>query len=153
MPRSEQPCGRYCNNYGALLSTVSEQVNTPETGDRKKVLIIEDSLVLRMAMHQIRRRSGPRHRRSHRRPRGFTRCAGESLGPNHLRYQHANMDGLEFVDRLRESATLKDASVVMLTSQKSMNTMREAMKKGVFDYILKDMAHPSEFKNRLKKHL
>ena len=63
------------------------------------------------------------------------------------------MDGLEFVDQLRESATLKDASVVMLTSQKSMNTMREAMKKGVFDYILKDMAHPSEFKNRLKKHL
>ena len=37
------------------------------------------------------------------------------------------MDGLEFVDRLRESATLKDASVVMLTSQKSMNTMREAI--------------------------
>lgn len=63
------------------------------------------------------------------------------------------MDGLEFVDRLRESATLKDASVVMLTSQKSMNTMREAMKKGVFDYILKDMANPSEFKSRLKKHL
>ena len=40
------------------------------------------------------------------------------------------MDGLEFVDRLRESATLKDISVVMLTSQKSMNTTREAMKKG-----------------------
>ena len=32
------------------MSTVSEQVNTPETGDRKKVLIIEDSLVLRMAI-------------------------------------------------------------------------------------------------------
>ena len=54
------------------------------------------------------------------------------------------MDGLEFVDRLRESATLKDISVVMLTSQKSMNTTREAMKKGVLDYILKDKVNPSE---------
>ena len=62
------------------------------------------------------------------------------------------MDGLEFVDRLRESATLKDISVVMLTSQKSMNTTREAMKKGVLDYILKDMANPFELKIRLKKH-
>ena len=56
------------------------------------------------------------------------------------------MDGLEFVDRLRESATLKDISVVMLTSQKSMNTTREAMKKGVLDYILKDMANPPNSK-------
>ena len=56
------------------------------------------------------------------------------------------MDGLEFVDRLRESATLKDISVVMLTSQKSMNTIREAMKKGVLDYILKDMANPPNSK-------
>ncbi len=56
------------------------------------------------------------------------------------------MDGLEFVDRLRESATLKDTSVVMLTSQKSMNTIREAMKKGVLDYILKDMANPPNSK-------
>ena len=63
------------------------------------------------------------------------------------------MDGLEFVDRLRESATLKDTSVVMLTSQKSMNTIREAMKKGVLDYILKDMPNPSELKIRQKKHL
>ena len=62
------------------------------------------------------------------------------------------MDGLEFVDRLRESATLKDISVAMLTSQKSFNTTREAMKKGVLDYILKDMAKPSELKIRLKKH-
>ena len=56
------------------------------------------------------------------------------------------MDGLEFVDRLRESATLKDISVVMLTSQKSLNTTREAMKKGVLDYILKDMANPPNSK-------
>ncbi len=56
------------------------------------------------------------------------------------------MDGLEFVDRLRESATLKDTSVVMLTSQKSMNTICEAMKKGVLDYILKDMANPPNSK-------
>jgi len=56
------------------------------------------------------------------------------------------MDSLEFVDRLRESATLKDTSVVMLTSQKSMNTIREAMKKGVLDYILKDMANPPNSK-------
>ena len=62
------------------------------------------------------------------------------------------MDGLEFVDRLRESATLKDISVIMLTSQKSLNTTREAMKKGVLDYILKDMANPSELKIRIKKH-
>ncbi len=32
IPRSGQLCGRYCNNYGTLLSTVSKQVNTPETG-------------------------------------------------------------------------------------------------------------------------
>ena len=63
------------------------------------------------------------------------------------------MDGLEFVDRLRESATLKDISVVMLTSQKSLNITREAMKKGVLDYILKDMPNPSELKIRQKKHL
>jgi len=56
------------------------------------------------------------------------------------------VDGLEFVDRLRESATLKDTSVVMLTSKKSMNTIREAMKKGVLDYILKDMANPPNSK-------
>ena len=62
------------------------------------------------------------------------------------------MDGLEFVDRLRKSATLKDISVIMLTSQKSLNTTREAMKKGVLDYILKDMANPSELKIRIKKH-
>ena len=41
----------------------------------------------------------------------------------------------------------------MLTSQKSMITIREAMTKGTLDYILKDMANPSEFKNRLKKYL
>lgn len=40
----------------------------------------------------------------------------------------------------------------MLTSQKSMNTTREAMKKGVLDYILKDMANPSELKILIKKH-
>jgi response regulator of citrate/malate metabolism len=34
----------------------------------------------------------------------------------------------------------------MLTSQKSMNTIREAMKKGVLDYILKDMANPPNSK-------
>ena len=62
------------------------------------------------------------------------------------------MDGLGFVDRLREYATLKDIAVVMLTSQKSLNTTREAMKKGVLDYILKDMANPSELKIRIKKH-
>ena len=62
------------------------------------------------------------------------------------------MDGLGFVDRLREYATLKDIAVVMLTSQKSMNSTREAMKKDVLEYILKNMANPSELKIRLKKH-
>ncbi|HIG54959.1 MAG TPA: response regulator [Candidatus Latescibacteria bacterium] len=67
--------------------------------------------------------------------------------------EHGLETGQYTRDRRRESATLKDNPVVMLTSQKSMNTIREAMTKGTLDYILKDMANPSEFKNRLKKHL
>ena len=144
---------RYCNNCGALLSAASKQVNAPEAGDLKKVLIIEDSLVLRMAVakfvtdlgHEIVEAADGRE--------GLIAAQEERPDLIISDINMPNMDGMEFVDRLRESETLKDTPVIMLTSQKNMDIIREAMKKGVIDYILKDMANPSEFKSRLKKYL
>jgi len=143
----------HCNSCGALLTASALKSQEPVSGERKKVLIVEDALVIRMAVAKFVADFGHE----------VIEAADGKEGLNAARREHPDliisdvhmphMDGMEFVTTLRQDESMREVDIIMLTSEKNIETIKLAMKSGVNDYILKDISNPSAFRDRLKKYL
>ncbi len=144
---------RYCNGCGALLTASALKGQEPTNGKRKKVLIIEDSLVVRMAVAKYVGDHGHEVLEAVDGREGLktTRKEHPDLIISDVHMPH--MDGMEFVTALRQDEDIRNIPVILLTGEKNIDVIKKAMKSGVTDYILKDISNPSAFRDRLKKHL
>lgn len=121
--------------------------------EHKKVLIVEDALVIRMVVAKFVADFG----------HAVIEAADGQEGLIAARREHPDliisdvhmpkMDGMEFVTTLHQDENMREVPIVMLTGEKNIETIKLAMKSGVNDYILKDISNPSAFRDRLKKYL
>ena len=144
---------RYCNSCGALLTASALKGTDPANGERKKVLIVEDALVIRMAVAKFVADFGHDVTEAADGKEGLTAALTERPDLIISDVHMPNMDGMELVRNLRENEDMRSTPIVLLTSEKNIDFIKSAMKSGVADYILKDIANPSAFRDRLKKYL
>jgi CheY-like chemotaxis protein len=143
----------HCNSCGALLTASALKGQEPTNGERKKVLIVEDALVIRMAVAKFVVDLGHDIVEAADGQEGLSAARSERPDLIISDVHMPNMDGMEFVKILREDESMREVPIVMLTSEKNIETIKRAMKSGVSDYILKDISNPSAFRDRLKKYL
>jgi len=125
----------------------------PVSGERKKVLIVEDALVIRMAVAKFVADFGHDVVEAADGQEGLSAARTERPDLIISDVHMPKMDGMEFVTTLRQDDSMREVPIVMLTSEKNIETIKLAMKSGVNDYILKDISNPSAFRDRLKKYL
>jgi len=73
---------------------------------------------------------------------GLERCRREGPDCVLLDFRLPDQDGLDFIDRLRESGETAWTPVVMLTGQGNETVAAEAMKRGAADYLVKGQLTP-----------
>ncbi|MFT5088826.1 MAG: two-component system chemotaxis response regulator CheY [Candidatus Latescibacterota bacterium] len=143
----------HCNCCGDLLTDSALKGQEPVSGERKKVLIVEDALVIRMAVAKFVADFGHDVIEAADGQEGLIAAPREHPDLIISDVHMPKMDGMEFVTTLHQDENMREVPIVMLTGEKNIETIKLAMKSGVNDYILKDISNPSAFRDRLKKYL
>ena len=67
-------------------------------------------------------------------------------------YNMPNMDGLQFLSKIKKDEALRDIPVVFITTEGSIPRVKEFMDKGAVGYIQKPFS-PEDIKQKLNKYL
>ena len=124
---------------------MSPQSPFPLSGSRT-LLIIDDNVVDRETYKA--------HLMSHREcdftffeaedaEEGLKLCRSVHLDCVLLDFELPDVDGLEFMERLRDESGAIHVPIIMITGRGSENVAVEAMKRGAMDYIVKSEASPA----------
>ena len=146
---------RYCSHCGASLEE-SRSSNKPDvelSTDQKRVLIAEDTAVLRKAVARMVIGLGNIVVETADGQEALDAARQETPDLIISDINMPNMSGMEFIEKLQADDALKDVPIIMLTSMGDAGTINKAMRMGVIDYILKSTTNPQEIRERLQKHL
>ena len=121
----------------------------PKTG---KVLVVDDSEMMRMAVCSVVRKMG------HDTIEAADGSAGLSLARNQppdlviLDLKMPGMDGLDVLRAMRDDPQLKPIPVIILTMKRDRQNLRDAVAEKVTDFLLKPTP-PVELRKRIRKHI
>lgn len=145
---------KYCSHCGALLTAAAKQKPDAEPpAQRKKVLVVEDSQVLRNAFgkmvsslgHEVLEASDGKE---------ALRVAQDQHPDLIITDLHMpRMNGMELIEHLQRDGALKEVPIVILTSETNAASIAKGLGHGVVDYIVKDIGRVKEIRERLKQYL
>jgi DNA-binding response OmpR family regulator len=62
------------------------------------------------------------------------------------------INGIEFVEKVRNSVAAENLAIIMVTAESSMGKMEQAIESGIDDYLVKPFT-PEDFKRKIDKAL
>jgi two-component system chemotaxis response regulator CheY len=119
--------------------------------NKLRVLIVDDSSVMRKIVERSLRQAGLELLEVHEASNGVEALAEAQKGPFDLIFSDINMpamDGLEFLKNLAAGESTKNVPVVMITTEGSELRAKEAMSIGARGYIRKPFT-PDHIKERV----
>lgn len=120
---------------------------------KKTVLIVEDEPSLQRALGDHFSREGISVLQAKNGQEGLEVALREHPGVILLDIVMPVMDGMTMLTKLREDAWGKDAHVILLTNLVDNKEIVEAMKTGVFDYLVKSDWKIEDVVERVKQKL
>ena len=117
------------------------------------VLVVDDSLPMRGIIKKIIKASGFNVQQFFEASDGIealTILNQEQLDLVLTDYNMPEMDGLELLEEIKKSDTLKSIPVVVITTEGSKQRLAEFLEKGAMDYIKKPFT-PEEIKEKLNQ--
>lgn len=145
---------RYCCHCGALLTAKSAPpASAGEEGPKKRVLVVEDSQVLRSAFSKMVASMGHEVTQANDGEQAL-RLAAEQPPDLIITDLHMpKMSGMELIERLRQREDLSAVPIIVLTSESGATTIAQGLRNKVTDYIVKDISRVKEIRERLKHYL
>ncbi len=149
--RSTMPA-RFCLACGLPVATAAPGAPAV-AGPRKRVLLVEDSRVLRGALCKLIASLGHDPVEANNGSEALALAAQQRPDLVITDLVMPEMGGIELIDRLHEHPDLRQVPVIVLTSQHTADTITQGLARNVVDYIVKDISRMKEIRDRLVRHL
>jgi CheY-like chemotaxis protein len=143
---------RFCLACGLPLATAGPSA-APPSGPRKRVLLVEDSRVLRGALCKLIASLGHEPVEANNGSEALALATGQCPDLIITDLVMPEMGGFELIDRLHAHPDLRRVPVIVLTSQHTADTITQGLARNVVDYIVKDISRMKEIRDRLVRHL
>jgi len=115
------------------------------------VLIVDDSAAIRKILHRVLVQAELPLGKVHEANDGAEALTALSANPVGLILSDINMpnmDGLEFLSKLKASDTLKGVPIIMITTEGSQDKVMQALQLGASGYVRKPFT-PDQIKEKL----
>ncbi|SDH08815.1 HD domain-containing phosphohydrolase [Propionivibrio dicarboxylicus] len=118
-----------------------------------RIAIIDDSEINRVLFGALVGKLGLCHAELFRDPvDGLAWCLAHAPDLIVVDYMMPDMDGIEFISRLRASPGMEDVPVLMITASDDRGVRHEALRRGASDFLTKPVDHV-EFSTRVRNML
>jgi len=118
-----------------------------------RIAIIDDSEINRVLFGALVDKLGACHAELFREPvDGLAWCLANVPDLVVVDYIMPDMDGIEFISRLRASPGMEDVPVLMITASEDRGVRHEALRRGATDFLTKPVDHV-EFSTRVRNML
>ena len=149
---------RYCNHCGVLLlaqPSADSGKNSGKKADRKKVLLVEDSQVLRGAFSRMIAELGHQVIEASNGKEALKALEEQMPVPDLIitDLHMPQMDGMELIEHLKKQERLRETPIIILTGDSQTEKIVQGLSHNVTDYIVKDIRRIAQIRERLKKFL